>query len=128
MRFVERSRIDLKKLNLLGYDLGASSGRAMLGQFDGERITISELHRFINEPVSINGRLTWDTLYLFREMKQGLFKAHAQGGVDGMGIDTWGVDFGLLDKNGDLIGNSVHYRDDRTVGMMDEAFKVMPRE
>lgn len=118
----------LKKLNLLGYDLGASSGRAMLGEFDGERLTISELHRFINEPVRINGHLTWDTLYLFREMKNGLFKAHANGQVDGMGIDTWGVDFGLLDKNGDLIGNSIHYRDERTVGMMEEAFKVMPRE
>ena len=118
----------MKKLNLLGYDLGASSGRAMLGEFDGEKITISELHRFINEPVRINGRLKWDTLYLFREMKQGLFKAHANGAVDGMAIDTWGVDFGLLDKNGDLLGNSTHYRDESTDGMMDEAFKIMPRD
>ena len=93
----------MKTLNLLGYDLGASSGRAMLGKFDGSKLEISELHRFSNDPVRINGHLTWDTLYLFREMKQGLFKAHAQGAVDGMGIDTWGVDFGLLDRNGDLI-------------------------
>lgn len=118
----------MKTLNLLGYDLGASSGRAMLGKFDGSKLTISELHRFSNDPVRINGHLTWDTLYLFREMKQGLFKAHAQGAVDGMGIDTWGVDFGLLDRNGDLIGNSVHYRDERTVGVMERAFETMPRE
>lgn len=118
----------MKTLNLLGYDLGASSGRAMLGKFDGSKLEISELHRFQNEPVRVNGRLSWDTLYLFREMKQGLFKACAQGAIDGMGIDTWGVDFGLLDKNGDLIGNSVHYRDERTNGMMERAFEVMPRE
>ena len=117
----------MKTLNLLGYDLGASSGRAMLGKFDGERIEISELHRFANEPVTMHGHLTWDVPYLLREMKNGLFKAKQQGAIDGMGIDTWGVDFGLLDKNGDLLGNSVHYRDSRTEGMLDEAFKIMPK-
>lgn len=118
----------MKTLNLLGYDLGASSGRAMLGEFDGEKFSLRELHRFANEPVRINGRLTWDTLYLFREMKKGLFKAHANGPVDGMGIDTWGVDFGLLDRNGNLIGNSTHYRDENTAGVMEKAFKTVPRE
>lgn len=115
--------------NFLGFDFGASSGRAMLGRFDGERIHISELHRFLNEPVELVGRFCWDVPRLFFEMKQALNKASKQGvEIDAIGIDTWGVDFGLIDKNGRLLGVPAHYRDARTDGVMEKAFKVMPKE
>ena len=98
--------------NFLGFDFGASSGRAMLGSFDGERIQLSELHRFPNEPVELVGRFCWDVPRLFFEMKQALNKAARQGvKIDAIGIDTWGVDFGLIDKDGRLLGVPTHYRD-----------------
>ncbi len=113
----------MKKRNLLGFDFGASSGRAMLGEFDGERLELKELHRFSNDPVMLAGRFTWDTPRLFFEVKQALLKAKQEGlEIDAMGIDTWGVDFGLLDKNGNLMSMPVHYRDARTEGMMEKAF------
>ncbi|MGI6174511.1 MAG: rhamnulokinase [Christensenellales bacterium] len=119
----------MKTYNLLGFDLGASSGRAMLGKFDGERIELSELHRFPNDPVMINGRFVWDVQRLFFEMKQALNKAAKMGiAIDSIGIDTWGVDYGLLDKNGNLCSVPVHYRDERTNGMMEKAFSVVPKE
>ncbi len=118
-----------KQLNLLAYDLGASSGRAMLGVFDGEKIEISELHRFLNEPVQLGDRLYWDFQRLFHEMKQGLLAANKAGiHIDGIGIDTWGVDYGLLDKNGNLLGIPVHYRDGRTEGVMEKLFEIVPKE
>ena len=113
----------------LGFDFGASSGRAMLGAFDGERIEISEIHRFSNDPVMLCGRFVWDLPRLVYEMKQALLKlSKLEIEVSGIGIDTWGVDFGLLDKNGRLLGLPAHYRDARTDGVMDEVFKVIPRE
>jgi rhamnulokinase/L-fuculokinase len=88
-----------KTLNLLGFDFGASSGRAMLGQFDGERIRLTELHRFSNDPVTLNGRMVWDVQRFFFEMKQALTQAAKEGiRLDSIGIDTWGVDFGLVAK------------------------------
>ena len=119
----------MEKLNFLGFDFGASSGRAMLGVFDGERIEIEEIHRFSNDPVMLCGRFVWDLPRLVYEMKQALLKLsrmHIK--VSGIGIDTWGVDFGLLDKNGHLLGIPVHYRDARTDGVMEEVFKVIPKE
>lgn len=118
-----------KPLRLLGFDLGASNGRAMLGAFDGERLTLEETHRFPNEPVQVGNTLHWDVLRLLHEMKQGLHKA-AKAGVapSAVGIDTWGVDFGLLDRDGKLIANPVHYRDARTDGMIEAACEVMPKE
>lgn len=115
---------------LLAFDFGASSGRAMLGTFDGEKLELTEIHRFLNEPVEINGTLYWDVLRLFHELKQGLLKAQQQGHTDisAIGIDTWGVDYGLLNKNGDLLANPVHYRDARTNGIMEESFQIMPME
>ncbi|MBQ7687918.1 MAG: rhamnulokinase [Clostridia bacterium] len=101
---------------VLAFDFGASSGRAILGCFDGEKITLEEVHRFSNDPVSVNGVFYWDVLRLFHEIKQGLLKAKAAGGFDSVGIDTWGVDFGLLDEDGRLLENPVHYRDARTTG------------
>jgi hypothetical protein len=108
---------------LLAFDFGASSGRAMLGRFDGDRIDLEEIHRFPNDPVQVGDTLYWDVLRLFHEIKQGLIKAKSCGRIDSIGIDTWGVDFGLLDKDGRILENPVHYRDTRTAGVMDEVFR-----
>lgn len=116
-------------LHLLGFDYGASNGRAMHGAFDGERLCIDEVHRFPNDPVWVGDTLHWDILRLYHEMKQGLLKAvHMGYAPASIGIDTWGVDFGLLDRDGRLLANPVHYRDARTDGMMDYAYSVMPKE
>lgn len=113
---------------VLAFDFGASSGRAIIGCFDGDKITLEDVHRFSNDPVSVGGTVYWDVLRLFYEIKQGIIKAKIAGGFDSIGIDTWGVDFGLIDSEGKLMENPVHYRDARTVGLVDEAFKTMPKE
>ena len=111
---------------VLAFDFGASGGRAMCGTFDGEKITIEELHRFSNDPVILNGTMYWDVLRLFFEIKQGLIKAKKCGKIESIGIDTWGVDFGLIDSEGRLLENPVHYRDSRTEGMLAEsAFQLL---
>ncbi len=101
-----------KMRNYLAFDLGASNGRAILGQFDGERITMKELHRFENNYIEMNGVCYWDTPYLYNQLKQGLlaFQQGGYGALDSFGIDTWGVDYGLLDKNGQLAGLPRCYR------------------
>jgi len=101
-----------KLRNMIAFDLGASNGRAILGQFDGEKITMRELHRFENNYIEMNGVYYWDTPYLYNQLKQGLlkFKQGGYGELDSFGIDTWGVDFGLLDKNGQLAGIPRSYR------------------
>ena len=98
--------------NLLAFDLGASNGRAILGRFDGSKITMIELHRFENNYIEMNGVFYWDLPYLFSQLKQGLlaFKQGDYGNLDAFGIDTWGVDYGLLDKNGHLAGVPRSYR------------------
>ena len=120
----------MKHLNLLAFDLGASSGRAILGRFDGRKLSIEEIHRFPNEPVGITGHMYWDVLRLVWEMKQGLlkFSNKEDGQLSSIGIDTWGVDFGLLDSSGELLGNPYHYRDIQTEGMMEKAFDIVPKE
>lgn len=117
-----------KETKVLAVDFGASSGRVMLGTFDGNKITAKEIHRFSNDPVIVNGTMYWDVLRLFHEIKQGLIKAKAYGSVDSIGVDTWGVDFGLLDEKGYLLENPVHYRDSRTEGMVEKGFTLIPRE
>ena len=118
------------QLEFLALDLGAESGRAVLGQFDGERLRLSEVHRFPNGPVRLPDGLHWDVLRLWTEIKRGLALAVQKHGADlaGVGLDTWGVDFGLLDRDGALVSNPYHYRDSRTDGMLDEAFRRVPRE
>ncbi|MBR3802759.1 MAG: rhamnulokinase [Clostridia bacterium] len=111
---------------VLAIDFGASSGRAIIGSFDGKKITLEEIHRFSNDPVSVNGTTYWDVLRLFHEIKQGLIKAKSYGEISSIGIDTWGVDFGLIDKYGQLLENPIHYRDLRTKGMIEEADKAIP--
>jgi rhamnulokinase len=95
-------------------DLGASSGRVMVGRFSGGTIELTETHRFANEPVRVGGTLHWDILALYRGVLEGLRKA---GPVESIGIDSWAVDYGLLDASGALLGNPVHYRDGRTDGV-----------
>ncbi len=117
-----------KETKVLAVDFGASSGRVMLGTFDGEKIRAEEIHRFSNDPVIVNGTMYWDVLRLFHEIKQGLIKAKPYGDVDSIGVDTWGVDFGLLDEKGYLLENPVHYRDGRTEGMLEKGFSLIPKE
>lgn len=116
--------------NYLAFDLGASGGRAIIGRFDGARLALEEAHRFPNGPTRLLDSLHWDALNLFGEMKTGLGKAAELlgGNLTALGVDTWGVDFGLLDRQGNLIGNPYHYRDSRTDGMMEQAFAIVPRE
>ena len=98
--------------NFLAFDLGASNGRAILGQFDGKRLTMRELHRFENNYIEMNGVFYWDLPYLYNQLKLGLlaFKQADVGALDCFGIDTWGVDYGLLDRNGHLLSNPRAYR------------------
>jgi len=113
----------------LAVDLGAESGRVMAGCFNGERLRIDEIHRFSNTPVRVRGSLHWDILYLFSEIKRGIALAARMHGdrLVSVGVDTWGVDYGLLDADGRLLGQPYHYRDSRTNGMMEEAFRRLPR-
>lgn len=99
----------------------------MLFTYENGALGMEEIHRFSNDPVPVNGTLYWDVLRLWHEIRTALTKASNLGGFDAVGIDTWGVDFGLLDKRGDLIGNPVNYRDRRTVPMPEEVFKTVPQ-
>ena len=112
---------------VLAFDFGASGGRAMCGTFDGDKISIEELHRFSNDPVILNGSMYWDVLRLFFEIKQGLIKAKKCGKIESIGIDTWGVDFALIGKDGELLRNPYCYRDPHTVGAPEEYFTHIPR-
>ncbi len=116
------------KTQVLAFDFGASSGRCMLGVYDGTKISIKEIHRFSNDPVIVNGTMYWDVLRLFFEIKQSLIKAKSFGKIQSIGIDTWGVDFALLDEYGNILENPVHYRDGRTAGMVEESFKKISKE
>jgi rhamnulokinase len=115
--------------DFLAIDLGASSGRVVAGRWDGSKFGLSEVHRFPNEPVSQMGRLHWDALGVWSEIKRGLARAAAGPGGEfaGLGLDTWGVDFALLDRAGNLLGNPYCYRDGRTAGMMELVFERVPR-
>ncbi len=108
-------------------DLGAESGRVVVGTFDGGRISMEDVHRFPNVPVRVAGTLHWDTLRLFGDVLGGLRKAGTGGRIASVGVDSWGVDFGLLDARGRMLSNPVHYRDARTDGMLEVAFGIVPR-
>jgi rhamnulokinase len=104
-------------------DLGASSGRVMLGEVGAHVLELREVHRFWNGPVRVHGRLHWDILHLYRATLDGLRTA---GALDGIGIDSWAVDYGLLDDAGRLLRNPVHYRDSRTEGVMERVLEKVP--
>ncbi len=112
--------------NYLAVDLGAESGRVILGSLAGNHLQLKEIHRFQNGGVQLGDHLHWDVLRLWSEIKQGLHKAGKS--IQSIGLDTWGVDFGLLDCHDNLIGNPYHYRDRRTDDMMAAAFKITPRD
>lgn len=112
----------------LAIDIGAESGRAMLGRLSRKRLTLTEVHRFRNEPVVLPDAMHWDVLRLFAEIKNGLRRCvSVHGPPRSVGVDTWGVDFGLLGRDGALLGNPVHYRDPRTDGMAVRVFRQVPR-
>ena len=114
-------------LRLVAIDLGAESGRVVVGTFDGGRLALEVVHRFANVPVTLAGTLYWDFLRLFGDVSGGLRRVASGGPAASVGVDTWGVDFGLLDARGRLLGNPVHYRDGRTAGMLDQALATVPR-
>jgi rhamnulokinase len=117
----------MDKSNYLAFDIGASSGRAILGSLSGNEVELIEIHRFTNEMSYKNGHYHWDIYHLFDELKAGLKKCVHDYGVipDSIGIDTWGVDFGLLDENNDIIGWPFAYRDSITDNSMQEVFSVI---
>src|SRR5688572_1083652 len=113
--------------HFLAFDLGAESGRAIVGRLRAEVLDIREIHRFANEPVRQNGSLHWDILRLWLEMRRSLERV-GDTTLDGLGVDTWGCDFALLGEDGTLVQNPYHYRDVRTDGVMDAVFKRVPAE
>jgi rhamnulokinase len=120
----------MAKTIFVALDLGASSGRHLAGAFDGQRLSIEELYRFENGPVAVGGRLYWDLLNQWTHVQNGLRAAATAHGerIRSIGVDTWGVDFGLLGRGDELLGNPYNYRDARTDGMFERAFSVVPRE
>jgi rhamnulokinase len=114
---------------LLAFDLGAESGRGVLGLFDGQRLKLEVVHRFTNGPVHVLGALYWDVLRIYSEMVAGLRRCAAdQRSIDSVAVDTWGVDFALLGRDGFLLSNPRHYRDPYTEGIMEAAFARIPRQ
>ena len=115
--------------NYLAVDLGAESGRTIVGTLDGDHLSLTETHRFGNGPVRLPDGLHWDVLRLWSDIKAGIGISSAKfnKNLDSIGLDTWGVDFALLDRNHSLLSNPFHYRDERTDGMLEQAFKRMSR-
>jgi rhamnulokinase len=113
----------------IAVDLGAESGRVMLGSVSADKLTLEEIHRFNNGPIEENGSLRWDFERLLSEIKTGIRKAAKQAGqnINGIGVDSWGVDFGLVGADRKLIENPYHYRDSRTSGVMEKAFELMDK-
>ena len=114
----------------LAIDIGASSGRVIAGLYDGKRLTLEELHRFPNAPLEVNGTFRWEIERLFTDIKEGIRRGCERYGdaVVSAGVDTWGVDYALLDEAGQLVDQPFAYRDDRTQGMEGEVCRRVPRE
>ena len=116
--------------NFIAFDLGAESGRCVVGTFENERLTLHEVHRFQSHKVTVRGEWFWDILAIFEEMKTGLSRAVAACGphFDGIGVDTWALDYVLIDEEGRLLGYPYHYRSGRTTGLVEAACEIVPRE
>ena len=107
-------------------DLGAQSGRVALGTFDGERLVLEEAHRFANDPVRLRGTLHWDVLRLYQDALDGLRIASQRATIDSVSVDSWAVDFGLIDRAGRLLQNPVHYRDTRRADAVERVLERVP--
>jgi len=120
----------MAELKFVAIDFGAESGRGVVGTLSEGKLRLEEAHRFPNGPTHVLNSLHWDVLQLYSQMKVALTECVKKHGtqIEGIGVDTWGVDFGLLGRGDVLLGNPYHYRDDRTDGMMEKAFERMPRE
>ena len=121
-------------IGVAAVDLGASSGRVMLARVGPDRLDLTEAHRFANQPIQIGRTLHWDILGLYRGVLDGLRAAGRLAdkgsgtGLAGIGIDSWGVDYGLIDSSGALVGNPVCYRDSRTDGVMEKVLAEIGTE
>ncbi len=119
----------MSERSYLAVDLGAESGRVIAGRFDGQRIAIEELHRFPNGPVTIAGSMRWNVLGLWDGIRQGLSRASGRlKDLRSVGVDTWGVDYVLLDAAGEMLGLPYHYRDARTQGLLNAVTSEISRE
>lgn len=120
----------MNRHKFLAFDLGAESGRTVVGVLSEKKVEMREVYRFANVPVRIGGHTHWDVLRLWNDMKHviPLAQAESGGSLTSIGVDTWGVDFALLDRNGELVGNPHHYRDIRTEGVMEKLLAEVPRE
>lgn len=120
----------MKEIKVLAIDIGASSGRGIIGEYNGEKLKYREIHRFLNEPVTVNGVFQWDILRLFHEIKKAMRTCALSDdkSIAGIGIDTWGVDYGLLDKRGNLLSNPVHYRDARNDNITQHVFSKVSKD
>ena len=116
--------------NFIAADFGAGSGRVILGTLFNNKIKLTEVHRFENKIIETDTHIFWDLDYLFNELLNGLKKVAELGkkNILGIGIDTWGVDYALLNDNNELLNNPYVYRDSRTNGIMDEVFKIIPKK
>ncbi len=120
----------MKENKFIGFDLGAESGRCVVGKLSDNKLTLHEVHRFTTHSIKYDEGFHWDILAIYEEIKKGLINAQKEFGseFDGIGIDTWGVDYVLIDKDGRIIGYPYHYRDDRTDDIMKQAFQILPKE
>lgn len=116
----------MERKSVLAVDLGAESGRVMAVHYDGSQFELEELHRFLNPVTEVHGTLYWDILHLWRNIREGIEKGKRYNPLS-IGVDTWAIDFVLLDEQGNLLGNPVMYRDSRTDGMMEKAFAKVPK-
>ena len=114
--------------NYLAIDLGAESGRTIVGTLTDGKLTLTETHRFPNTPLRKADGLHWNVEQLWKEIRTGIAASASKFSLTSLGMDTWGVDFALLDKNGSLLSDPFHYRDERTDGMLEQAFRLVPRE
>lgn len=114
--------------NYLAIDLGAETGRTIVGSIEDGKLILTETHRFANQPISRTDGLHWDINALWREIKAGIAVSVRSFPLQSLGLDTWGVDFTFLDADGRMLFEPFHYRDTRTNGVLEVAFAILSRE
>src|SRR3954452_10284752 len=122
----------MPKDRFVAIDIGAESGRAVLASLENDRLSLEERHRFSTPVGRMNGSLYWNLLGIWEEVKAGLRRCAVEGGqkrqIDSIGVDAWGVDFGLIAPSGEILGDPVHYRDRRTDGVMEKVFQRVSKQ